>query len=190
MNDELETIAFATQAQFRTWLDKNHSKGPGVWVKLAKKASGIKTVNYAEAVEVALCYGWIDGLARRLDEDYYIQRFTPRRARSKWSKINRGKVERLISEEKMKPAGLAEVERAKEDGRWDAAYDSPSTIEIPDDLKRELRKEPQAREFFESLNKSNRYAVLSQIADAKKPETRARRIAKFVTMLKAGEKLY
>lgn len=182
-------MAFPTQAKFRAWLDKNHAKAPEIWVKLAKKGSGIKSVNYQEAVEVALCYGWIDGLARKLDEDFYGQRFTPRRAKSKWSKINRTKVEQLIKDGKMKPAGLAEIERAKADGRWDAAYDSPSTMDVPDDLRLELEKKPRARRFFETLNKSNRFAVLYQIHDAKRPETRARRIAKFVEMFNEGKKL-
>ena len=183
-------MAFATEAKFRAWLDKNHAKTSEIWVKFAKKGSGIKTVNYQDAVEVALCYGWIDGLMRKLDDDYYIQRFTPRRPKSKWSKINRAKVEQLIKAGKMKPAGFAEIERAKADGRWDAAYDSPSTMEVPDDLQRELHKNPRARKFFETLNKSTRYAVLYQIHDAKRVETRARRISKFVEMFNEGKKPY
>ncbi len=183
-------MAFPTQAKFRAWLEKNHAKAPEIWVKLAKKGSGIKSVNYQEAVEVALCYGWIDGLVRKLDEDFYGQRFTPRRAKSKWSKINRTKVQQLIKDGKMRPAGLAEIERAKADGRWDAAYDSPSTMDVPDDLRRALGKNPKARRFFEALNKRNRYAVLYQINDAKKPETRARRIKKFVEMFAEGKSLY
>ena len=159
-----------------------------MWLKIAKKNSGIASVDYQQAVEVALCYGWIDGLVRRFDDDFYVQRFTPRRAKSKWSKINRGKVEELIKAGKMKPAGLAEVERAKADGRWDAAYDSPSTIEVPDDLVRALKKKPKARKSFETLNRTNRYAILYQIHDAKKPETRARRIRRFVEMLDEGRK--
>lgn len=188
MADELEVRTFSSQAKWRTWLEQNHATAPGLWVKLAKKGSGITTVDYQQAVEVALCYGWIDGLVRRLDDDFYIQRFTPRRARSKWSKINRAKVEELIAGGKMKPAGLAEIERAKADGRWDAAYDSPSTMEVPDDLTRELKKNPKARRFFESLSRSYRYTILYSIDDAKKPETRARRIARFVEMLIEGRK--
>lgn len=190
VKDDLKMMAFPTQAKFRAWLDKNYAKGPEIWVKFAKKGSGIKSVNYQQAVEVALCYGWIDGLVRRLDDDYYIQRFTPRRQKSKWSKINCAKVEQLIKDGKMKPAGLAEVERAKADGRWNAAYASPSTMEVPDDLRRALGRKPEARQFFETLNKSNRYAVLYQIHDAKRPETRARRIAKFVGMFEEGKKPY
>ena len=188
--EELPVKAFATQEKFRSWLDKNHSKAPGVWVKLAKKASGIKSVTYDEAVEIALCYGWIDGLVRRVDDDYYMQRFTPRRAKSKWSKINRDKVEALIAAGKMTPAGLKEIERAKADGRWDAAYDSPSSMTVPDDLEIALEKNRKAKAFFETLNSTNRYAILYQIQDAKKPETRARRIAKFVDILNEGRTLY
>lgn len=181
-------MGFPTQAKFRAWLDKNHAQAPEIWVRFAKKGSGIKSVNYQEVVEVALCYGWIDGLARRLDDNYYIQRFTPRRSKSNWSKINRAKVEQLIKDGKMRPPGLAEIERAKADGRWDAAYDSPSTMDVPDDLRRALAKKPRARSFFETLSKSNRYAVLFQIHDAKKPETRARRIKKVVEMFDEGKK--
>ena len=188
MADDLETRAFATQAKWAQWLEKNHATAPGIWLKLAKKGSGVRSVDYAEAVEVALCYGWIDGLVRRLDEDFYVQRFTPRRPRSKWSKINRGKVEELIASGKMKPAGLAEIDRAKADGRWDAAYDPPSTSEVPDDLAAALKKKPKAARFFETLNRSNRYMILYQIQDAKRPETRARRIAKFVEMLNEERK--
>ena len=190
MREDFQTLTFTTQAKFRTWMDKNHSKTPGVWIKFAKKASGIKSVNYQEALEVALCYGWIDGLVRRFDDDYYVQRFTPRRAKSKWSKINRDRADALIDAGKMKPAGLAEVERAKADGRWDAAYDSPGTITVPDDLAKAFRKNPKARKFFETLNSTNRYAVLYRVHDAKKPETRARRIDQFIEMLNEGRKPY
>jgi len=161
-----------------------------MWLKFAKKGSGIETVTYDQAVEVALCYGWIDGQVRKLDEDYYLQRFTPRRARSKWSKINRQKATELIERGEMRPAGLREVERAKADGRWDAAYDAPSTAQVPDDLLRELGKNERARKFFETLDGRNRYAILYQIQDAKRPETRARRIAKYVAMLAEQEKPY
>jgi uncharacterized protein YdeI (YjbR/CyaY-like superfamily) len=190
VTEDFQTLTFTTQAKFRAWLDKNHSKTPGVWIKFAKKASGIKSVNYQEALEVALCYGWIDGLVRRFDDDYYVQRFTPRRAKSKWSKINRDKADALIDAGKMKPAGLAEVERAKADGRWDAAYDSPGNITVPDDLAKAFRKNPKARKFFETLNSTNRYAVLYRVHDAKKPETRARRIDQFIEMLNEGRKPY
>jgi uncharacterized protein YdeI (YjbR/CyaY-like superfamily) len=161
-----------------------------VWLKLAKKGSGIESVSQAEAVEAALCYGWIDGQAQSIDESYWLQRFTPRTARSKWSKRNRARAIQLIERGEMKPAGLREVERAKSDGRWHAAYDAPSTATVPDDLRVELQRNPEAREFFASLDSRNRYAILHRIQDAKRPETRARRIAKFVEMLNERQKLY
>ena len=190
MTDELKTLTFPSQAKFRAWLDKNHAKEPGVWLKIAKKSSGIRSVTYAEAVEVALCYGWIDGVMHGVDDNYFEQRFTPRRARSRWSQINRDKAEALIAAGKMEPAGLAEVDRAKADGRWAAAYGSSAPIEVPADLKRELKKRPAARDNLEKLTKSQRHFLLSHIEEAKKPETRARRIAKYVAMLEAGEKPY
>lgn len=185
---EQPTLAFSSQKAFEAWLTEEHSNSDGIWIKIAKKASGIESVTYPEAVEVALCYGWIDGQMKGLDEDYYIQRFTPRRPRSKWSKINRGKVERLISDGRMKPAGLAEIERAKADGRWAAAYDSPATAKVPPDLTSALKARPKAKALFDTLTKSQRYSILFQIQDAKRPETRQRRIEKFVDMLARGEK--
>jgi len=182
--------AFASQEEWAAWLAAEHATATGLWIKFAKKASGIPTVVYAEALDVALCYGWIDGQARRLDDDYYLQRFTPRTARSKWSKINCGKATALIEDGRMQPAGLREVERAKADGRWDAAYDAPSAAIVPDDLQHELDRTPSAAEFFTTLDSQNRYAILHRIQDAKKPETRARRIEKFVAMLAEGRKIY
>jgi uncharacterized protein YdeI (YjbR/CyaY-like superfamily) len=160
----------------------------GLWLKIAKKGSGIESVNYDQAVEVALCYGWIDGQVRKFNEDHYLQRFTPRRPRSKWSKVNRKKAMELIERGEMRAAGLREVERAKADGRWDAAYDSPRTATVPEDLLKELEKNEQARKFFYELDSRNRYAILYQIQDAKRPETRARRIAKYVAMLAEQQK--
>jgi uncharacterized protein YdeI (YjbR/CyaY-like superfamily) len=188
--DEPPTIAFASPDELEAWLDANHGSDRGIWVKFAKKASGIASVTYAEALEIALCYGWIDGTRRGFDESWFVQRFTPRRKRSKWSQINREKAERLIAEGRMRPPGLREVERAKADGRWEASYPSPSTIQVPDDLKRELERDPAAREFFESLDKNNRYAILYRLHDAKRPETRERRLRQFVEMLKDGRKLH
>jgi uncharacterized protein YdeI (YjbR/CyaY-like superfamily) len=161
-----------------------------VWLTFAKKDSGIDSVRYPEAVEAALAHGWIDGQARRLDDEWYVQRFTPRTARSRWSRINRDKAIALIERGAMKPAGLAEVERAKADGRWDAAYASPRAAKVPDDLQRALDAHPAAREFFAGLDGNNRYAILHRIEEAKRPDTRARRIAKFVAMLEAGEKIH
>lgn len=188
--DGLDVVAFASKREWETWLRRNHAKVDGVWIKFAKKKSGLPTVTYDEALEVALCYGWIDGQSKGLDETHHLQRWTPRRAKSVWSKINRENALRLIAEGKMKPAGLREVERAKADGRWDAAYDSPSQATVPDDLAKALNKNAKARKFFETLNGTNRYAILHRIQTAKKPETRARRIAQFVEMLAKGEKLY
>jgi uncharacterized protein YdeI (YjbR/CyaY-like superfamily) len=159
-------------------------------MKFAKKGSGVTTVTYAEALEVALCHGWIDSQAKGFDETYYLQRFTPRRKRSKWSKINRDAAIRLIKAGAMKPPGLREVERAKEDGRWDAAYDSAATATLPEDFERALRENKTAGEFFATLSSQNRYAILYRIEDAKRPETRARRIAQFVEMLARGEKMH
>jgi uncharacterized protein YdeI (YjbR/CyaY-like superfamily) len=187
---DLPVMPFASRDAWAAWLEEQHAASDGLWLKFAKKGSGLDSVTYAEAVEVALCYGWIDGQVRKLDEDYYLQRFTPRRARSKWSKINRQKATELIERGEMKPAGLREVERARADGRWDAAYDAPSTAQVPDDLLRELEKNQPAREFFETLDGRNRYAILYQIQDAKRPETRARRIEKYVAMLSEGKKIY
>ena len=187
---ELPVIPFASRDAWEAWLEGHHATSEGLWLKFAKKGSGIETVTYDQAVEVALCYGWIDGQVTRFDEDYYLQRFTPRRSRSKWSKINRQKATELIERGEMKPAGLREVERAKADGRWDAAYDAPSTAMVPDDLRRELEKNGTARKFFSELDGRNRYAILYQIQDAKRPETRARRIAKYVAMLAEHKKPY
>jgi uncharacterized protein YdeI (YjbR/CyaY-like superfamily) len=187
---DLPIVPFASRDAWRAFLEGWHASSEGLWLKIAKKASGIESVTYDQAVEVALCYGWIDGQVRRFDGDYYLQRFTPRRLRSKWSKVNREKVTKLIEMGEMKPSGLREVERAKADGRWDAAYDSPSTAKVPEDLQRELEKNEQARKFFSELDGRNKYAILYQIQDAKRPETRARRIAKYVAMLTERKKPY
>ena len=183
-------LAFASEAEWEAWLDAEHAASDGVWVKFAKKGSGIATVVYAEALDVALCYGWIDSQVASHDERFYLQKFTPRRARSKWSRINRDKVAGLTKQGRMKPAGLEQVALAKADGRWAAAYASPANATVPGDLQKALDANPKAAEFFATLNKSNRYAILYQLEDAKKPETRARRLDKFVGMLERGEKLY
>jgi len=183
-------LAFASDAEWEAWLDAEHAASDGVWLKFAKKGSGVETVVYAEALDVALCYGWIDSQVSRLDERFYLQKFTPRRARSKWSQINREKIEALTKQGRMKPAGLEQVELAKADGRWDAAYASPANVEVPDDLQAALDASLEAAEFWAGLNKSNRFAILYQLQDAKKPETRARRLEKFVGILERREKLY
>ena len=188
--DGKPVLAFASQDEWEAWLDAEHATSDCVLVKFAKKGSGVETVVYAEALEVALCYGWIDSQVMSLDERFYLQKFTPRRSRSKWSRINREKIEQLTNAGRMKPAGLEQVGLAKTDGRWDAAYASPSTIEVPEDLQKALDANPKAAEFFATLPGSNRYAVLYQLEDAKKPETRARRLEKFMGMLERGEKVY
>ena len=186
---EQPVLFFATAADLEAWIEKHGEESDGIWLKFAKKDSGIESVVYAEAVEIALSYGWIDGQAKRHDDHHYLQRFTPRRPRSKWSRINREKAERLIAESRMRPAGLREVERAKEDGRWDEAYDSPSTATVPEDFRAALDAEPAAAEFFASLGSTRRYSFLYRITDAKRPETRAKRIAEYVELLARGETL-
>ena len=160
-------LAFASPEEWEAWLEREHASSDGVWLKFAKKGSGVASVAYAEAVEVGLCYGWIDSQALSLDERFYLQKFTPRRARSKWSRVNRDKVAALMKQGRMKPAGLAQVEAAKKDGRWEAAYASPADVEVPEDLQRALDASPKAAEFFATLNKSNRYAIVYQLQDAK-----------------------
>ena len=182
--------SFETSEAWAAWLEEHHGEPDGLWLKIAKKASGVATVTHAEALDVALAYGWIDGQRKALDETWFLQRFTPRRPRSRWSKINRAKATELIERGEMKPSGLAEVELAKADGRWDAAYDSHRTATVPDDLQAALDANPAAKQFFATLNSQNRYAILYRVNDAKRPETRARRIAQFVEMLAKEEKLY
>lgn len=188
--DDYTLRKFATARAFEQWLARNHAKAQGIRIQIAKKESGIRSVTYAQALEVALCYGWIDGQAQSIDADWYAQRFTPRRARSSWSKRNRDIVARLIREGRMQAAGQAEIDRAKADGRWDAAYDSPAKATVPPDLAAALRKSPKAKRFFEALDGQNRYAILYRLATAKKLETRARRLATFVSMLREGRKLH
>ena len=187
---ELPVLRFASASAFGTWLAKNHASSRGIWLEYAKKGSGVASIVYAEAVEQALCWGWIDGQAKSVDERWYRQRFTPRTARSIWSKINCERVTKLIADGKMKPPGLAEIERAKKDGRWERAYDSPKTMQVPDDLTAALAKNKKAAASFATLNSANRYAILHRLQTAKKPETRVRRIATFVAMLARGETLH
>ncbi|HET9163800.1 MAG TPA: YdeI/OmpD-associated family protein [Solirubrobacterales bacterium] len=188
MPDELPTMLFAEQAEFEAWLEGATSEG--VWLKIAKKGSGAKSVTYAEALEVALCFGWIDSQKRGYDEKHFLQRFTPRRPRGRWSRINRERAEGLIASGRMRPAGLAEVEAAKGDGRWEAAYEGQRRAEVPADLRRELDSRPAAREFFAGLDGANRYAIVYRLEEAKRPETRERRLRKFVGMLERGEKIH
>ena len=187
---DLPIMPFASREAWEAWLEEKHAASDGLWLKIAKKGSGIETVTFAEALDVALCFSWIDSQRAGFDGRFFLQRFTPRKPRSKWSQVNHENVAKLIEAGRMKPAGLREVERAKADGRWDAAYAPHSAATVPDDLRAELEKNVAASEFFETLNSTNRYAILHRIQDAKKPETRARRIAKYVAMLAEGKKLY
>jgi uncharacterized protein YdeI (YjbR/CyaY-like superfamily) len=187
---ELPVVSFPSESAWEKWLLKYHESLAGVWIKFAKKQSGIPTVTYAQALDVALCHGWIDGQVKRLDDSYYLQRFTPRTLRSKWSKINCGKAARLLDAGRMRPAGLKQIEAARADGRWSAAYDSPKNAAVPPDLQAALRANERARKFFQTLDRHNRYAILHRIQDAKRPETRARRIDAFVEMLAKGKKLH
>lgn len=190
MADELPIVLFASSAGIETWLEENHADSEGIWLKIAKKGSGVESVTYAEALEVALCFGWIDSQKRGFDQKHFLQRFTPRRPRGKWSRINRDKATALIAAGKMRPAGLAEVEAAKADGRWEAAYEGQRNAKVPGDLQRELDRNEAAREFFATLDSANRYAIVYRLNDAKKPETRERRLRKFVGMLERGEKIH
>jgi uncharacterized protein YdeI (YjbR/CyaY-like superfamily) len=183
-------LAFASRAEWEAWLARQHASSNGLWLQIAKKGADAETVSYAEALDVALCFGWIDGQKGKLDDFHWLQRFTPRTLRSPWSKINRAKAEALVEKGEMRPAGLTEIERAKADGRWDRAYAGQRTAAVPDDLQRELDRNEPAREFFATLDSANRYAILYRIEEAKKPETRARRIEKYVAMLSEGKKLH
>jgi uncharacterized protein YdeI (YjbR/CyaY-like superfamily) len=185
---DLPVLAFPDQAALEEWLDAEHATAPGLYVRLAKKGSGVPSVTYAELVESALCFGWIDGRSQRLDETSYLQRITPRRPRSVWSQKNVAAVEALIAAGRMRPAGLAAVEAAQADGRWDRAYAGPATITVPDDLAAALAAEPAAQQAFDGLDGRNRYAVLHRVATAATPQTRARRIAALVTMLAEGRR--
>ena len=186
----LPTLHFATREDWEDWLETNHATSPGIWVKLAKKGSGVDSVTQPEALDAALCFGWIDGQANRCEDPFWLQKYTPRTARSRWTKKNCGKAETLLAEGRMRPAGLRAMEAAKADGRWERAYDSPRNITVPADLQQKLEEDPTARDFFVKLSGQNRYAILHRIHDAKKPETRARRIEKFVTMLREGKTIY
>ena len=187
---DLPVLGFPSRQAWAGWLDEHHESSSGIWLKFAKKGSGIESVSHAEALEEALRHGWIDGQAAKFDEDHWLQRFTPRRPRSRWSRINRDKATELIERGDMKPAGLRQVELARADGRWDAAYEAQGTATVPDDLQRELDHHPAAREAFAALDSRNRYAILYRIQDARRSETRARRIRRYVAMLERGETIH
>jgi uncharacterized protein YdeI (YjbR/CyaY-like superfamily) len=183
-------LLFASADAWDVWLAEHHADSNGVWVKLAKKGSGIASIKHLDALDVALCHGWIDGQGSVYDDDFWLVRFSPRTARSRWSRVNQGKVAVLIKAGRMRPAGLAAIEAAKADGRWDAAHESQATSTVPDDLQQALDENPQAASVFATLNKGNRFAILLQVGAAKKPETRAARIAKFVAKLSDGETVF
>jgi uncharacterized protein YdeI (YjbR/CyaY-like superfamily) len=187
---ELEVMGFASAADWTTWLEREHERSPGLWLKIVKKDADAPGVTHAEALEAALCFGWIDSQARGLDDTHWLQRFTPRRARGRWSKINREAAQALIDRGAMRPAGLRQVEAAQADGRWAAAYAGARTAIVPDDLQAALDADPEAAAFFATLSGANRYAILYRLQDAKRPETRARRLATYVAMLRARETLH
>jgi uncharacterized protein YdeI (YjbR/CyaY-like superfamily) len=189
-SDQLPVTAFESTEAWDAWLATHHAGSPGIWLKIAKKGSAGASISYSEALDVALCHGWIDGQKGRHDDDYWLQRFTPRKPGSNWSKINTERAQALIASGRMRPAGRREVERAQADGRWQRAYESQSRIAVPEDLARALEANPRARDFFATLDGTNRYAVLYRISSAKRPETRAKRIDTFVTMLSEHKKIH
>ena len=187
---DLLVIAFKSQQAWDAWLTSQPAQSKGLWLKLAKKSSGVASVSKQEAIDTALCHGWIDGQLDSFDDDYWLIRFTPRQSTSKWSEKNRARALQLVELKRMRPAGLNEIERAKKDGRWEAAYAPQSTAQVPDDLHAALVKNKKAKSFFETLDSTNRYAILHRIHNAKKAETRTARIEKFVTMLIEGKTIY
>lgn len=189
-SDPLPVMAFDSTEAWDGWLSSHRADSPGLWLKIAKKGSAGRSISYSDALDVALCHGWIDGQKGRHDDDYWLQRFTPRKPGSNWSKINTERAAALIASGRMRPAGLREVEQARADGRWERAYQSQSRITVPDDLAAALAANPRAREFFNTLDGTNRYAVLYRITSAKRPETRAKRIDTFVAMLSEHKKIH
>jgi uncharacterized protein YdeI (YjbR/CyaY-like superfamily) len=181
--DGLPIIPFQFQQDWERWLEDNHAESEGLWLKMAKKASGIPTVSFSDAIDVAICFGWIDGQRLGHDDTWYLQRFTPRRPRSRWSEINVERVRRLTEQGRIRPAGLAEIEKAKADGRWDDAYPSPSSMEVPEDLQAALDRDPRATAAFASIKSADRYSILYRLHHTKTPETRARVIEEFVADL-------
>jgi uncharacterized protein YdeI (YjbR/CyaY-like superfamily) len=186
----LPVVHFARQEDWESWLEQNHAECPGLWLKIAKKGSGEASVTYEEALEAALCFGWIDGQKQAHDDHHWLQRFTPRRPGSRWSKINTQKVATLLEQGRVRTAGLEEVEAARDDGRWQSAYAGQRTMEVPEDLRLALEENPRARAFFAKLSSANRYAILYRVADARRPQTRARRIERYVAMLAEGQTLH
>ena len=187
---ETPILSFASKKKWADWLSRQHDKSAGIWLKIAKKGTGMGSVTYEEALDVALCYGWIDGQKGSFDDRYWLQKFTPRGMKSIWSQINKEKSEKLIASGEMKPAGFKAIEAAKQDGRWKNAYAGQKTMSVPDDFQDELDKHPKAKAFFVTLNSVNRYAILFRIQNVRKPETRSKRIGQFIEMLERGEKLH
>jgi len=183
-------IEFQSALAWEQWLEINHNREEGIWLKIAKKGKGIATVTYLEAVEVALCYGWIDGQMKSVDDVYFVQKFTPRRTNSIWSKINTERAEKLISEGRMRTPGLQQIEKAKSDGRWDRAYSSAKGMTLPDDFLTLLHKNKTAAEFYNTLSRSNQYAILFRLETAKRPETREKRLKEIIEMLSQGRKFH
>jgi uncharacterized protein YdeI (YjbR/CyaY-like superfamily) len=188
--ESMPTFSFKTQKTFREWLEENYNSSSGVWLRLYKKDSGIGSITHDEALGEALCFGWIDGQANRFDDKSWIQKFTPRRPKSIWSKKNAERAEKLIRLGKMKPAGLREIDVAKADGRWEKAYDSPANMKIPEDFMKRLSKDKKAFKFFKALNRTNLYSIAWRLQTAKKPETREKRITQIIEMLSKGEKFH
>ena len=190
IHDSYPVKSFRSAEAFEAWLSKNHKKADGLWLKIAKAKSGIKSIAFPDALDIALCYGWIDGLRRGLDDDYYVQKITPRRAKSVWSVINKNKVAQLIKAGRMKEAGLAAIEEAKKNGQWSKAYHSQATITIPEELQKALDKNKNAKQFFEKLSSQNRYAILFRIHQVKREETKTKKIAEFIKMLESNKTIY
>jgi uncharacterized protein YdeI (YjbR/CyaY-like superfamily) len=188
--DSLPVVSFEDTNAWDAWLTAHAADSPGLWLKIAKKGSAGRSISYSDALDVALCHGWIDGQKGRLDDEYWLQRFTPRKPGSKWSKINTERAAALIESGRMRPAGLHQVERAQADGRWEQAYETQSRVTVPEDLARALAANQRARAFFATLDSTNRYAILYRIGTAKRPETRAKRIDTFVAMLSEHKKIY
>ncbi|MFX3632442.1 MAG: YdeI family protein [Candidatus Pristimantibacillus sp.] len=189
-SSELPVLFFGEQQSFENWLENNYDTSPGILLQIAKKNSGVVSVSYDEALEIALCYGWIDSQKEKFDEKMWLQRFTPRGAKSIWSKVNKEKAEHLIANARMKPSGFKMIEAAKQNGQWDKAYESQSVATVPEDFALELGRNSKAKTFYDALDKQNKYAILFRIHNAKKQETRVNRIQKFIMMLEKGEKIY
>ena len=187
---KIETIRFRSARELEAWLEKNHEKSSGIWLEIAKKGAAARTPSYAEALDIALCFGWIDAQKRSKDDDVWLQRFTPRTKTSKWSAVNRDKADALVKDKRMRPAGLAQMNAAKKDGRWERAYAGQKNSTVPPDLAQALAKDAKARAFFDALDSANRYAILYRLHHTTKPELRAKKVAAFVEMLAAGKKIH